>query len=257
MSLVALRYRDRPDLWSRLPELFAGVWPEYNLHGDVMAGGRWERLHRDFDRYQFVLYDEEADDVVAAARSIPVTWNGNAADLGSGLDEAITGSFDTYDRGVQPNVLCAIGIEVPPRHQGSGYAGRMLDEVCRGARSCGLSSVIVPVRPTRKDRYPLTPIEQYARWTREDGTPFDPWVRLHVRHGGVIAKAIPLSSRITGSVAEWESWTGMAFPGDGDYIFPGGLAPLHIDRGRDLGSYWEPNVWIVHPTDITAEPEGD
>jgi hypothetical protein len=25
-----------------------------------------------------------------------------------------------------------------------------------------------------------------------------------------------------------------------------GLGPLEIDRGWDLGSYWEPNVWIVH-----------
>jgi GNAT superfamily N-acetyltransferase len=28
--------------------------------------------------------------------------------------------------------------------------------------------------------------------------------------------------------------------------FPAGLAPLDIDHRRDLGSYWEPNVWIVH-----------
>jgi hypothetical protein len=38
----------------------------------------------------------------------------------------------------------------------------------------------------------------------------------------------------------------MDFPDDGRYTFPRGLAPLTIDRGRDLGSYWEPNVWIVH-----------
>ena len=25
-----------------------------------------------------------------------------------------------------------------------------------------------------------------------------------------------------------------------------GLATVHIDRERDLGEYWEPNVWIVH-----------
>jgi hypothetical protein len=21
---------------------------------------------------------------------------------------------------------------------------------------------------------------------------------------------------------------------------------VHIDRDRDLGEYWEPNVWIIH-----------
>ena len=38
----------------------------------------------------------------------------------------------------------------------------------------------------------------------------------------------------------------MRFPGDGEYTFPDGLATVAIDRGQDRGSYWEPNVWIVH-----------
>ena len=33
----------------------------------------------------------------------------------------------------------------------------------------------------------------------------------------------------------------------GDYVFPAGLSTVHIDRDRDLGEYWEPNVWIIHP----------
>ena len=45
-------------------------------------------------------------------------------------------------------------------------------------------------------------------------------------------------------VGEWERWTGMAFPDDGEYVFPGGLAPLTVSRG--IGEYWEPNVWIRH-----------
>ena len=45
---------------------------------------------------------------------------------------------------------------------------------------------------------------------------------------------------------EWETWTRMAFPETGDYVFPAGLATVHIDRERDLGEYSEPNVWIIH-----------
>jgi len=33
----------------------------------------------------------------------------------------------------------------------------------------------------------------------------------------------------------------------GDYVFPAGLSTVHIDRDNDLGEYWEPNVWIIHP----------
>jgi hypothetical protein len=38
----------------------------------------------------------------------------------------------------------------------------------------------------------------------------------------------------------------MAFPASGDYVFPAGLAPVAIDRDADVGTYWEPNVWLIH-----------
>jgi hypothetical protein len=30
-------------------------------------------------------------------------------------------------------------------------------------------------------------------------------------------------------------------------VFPEGLAPLAVDRERDVALYWEPNVWVAHP----------
>jgi hypothetical protein len=71
-------------------------------------------------------------------------------------------------------------------------------------------------------------------------------MRAHVELGARTAAPAPESSRIAGTVAEWESWTGMAFPDDGEHVFPGGLSTLAIDHARDLGSYREPNVWMVH-----------
>jgi len=102
------------------------------------------------------------------------------------------------------------------------------------------------VRPSLKERYPTIPIERYARWTRPDGEPFDPWVRVHTRMGARIGPAIPHSLRITGTAGDWETWTRMQFPETGDYVFPAGLATVHIDREKDAGEYWEPNVWIIH-----------
>lgn len=37
-------------------------------------------------------------------------------------------------------------------------------------------------------------------------------------------------------------------PESGQYVFPGGLALLTVSREDDLGSYWEPNVWMEHAT---------
>ena len=50
----------------------------------------------------------------------------------------------------------------------------------------------------------------------------------------------------TATVTDWEGWTGLTFPEDGAYWFPGGLATVEIDRSADRGLYFEPNVWMHH-----------
>jgi len=64
--------------------------------------------------------------------------------------------------------------------------------------------------------------------------------------GARIGPAIPRSLHITGTAADWESWTGMRFPGQRDYVFPAGLTTVRIDRDTGMGEYWEPNIWISH-----------
>jgi hypothetical protein len=103
---------------------------------------------------------------------------------------------------------------------------------------------VAPVRPSWKDRYPLIPIDEYAQWRRDDGLPFDPWLRVHARLGATILRGEPNSLLIEAPVREWEEWTTMTFPADGDYVFPLGLAPLQVRNG--IGTYWEPNVWMLH-----------
>jgi hypothetical protein len=101
-----------------------------------------------------------------------------------------------------------------------------------------------PVRPTLKANYPLIPIERYMEWRREDGSHFDPWLRIHERVGGRIVAPAPQSMTMEAPVSDWEEWTGMRFPDDGVYIFPGALAPLEVRNG--VGRHVEPNVWVVH-----------
>src|SRR4029453_3359062 len=107
-----------------------------------------------------------------------------------------------------------------------------------------LTPLAAPGRPMWKERYPITPIEDYVRWRRADGLAFDPWVRVHERLGASILPTEPKSMEITAPVRDWEQWTGMEFPADGDYVFPEGLAPLSVADG--MGHYWEPNVWMLH-----------
>jgi GNAT superfamily N-acetyltransferase len=245
MGQQVIRYSERPELWRDTATITREVWPEYNLHSDD-SNRYWHRLFEEFADFQFILYDPEADGVIAEGHTIPCEWDGTVDGLVDGINATLAAAFETREANRTPTALCALAAEVRPRFQGGGLADRMLDVMAEIGRDTGFRHLIAPVRPSLKDRYPLIPIEQYVGWTRENGEPFDPWIRIHTRRGGKIAKPIPHSMGITGTVAEWEEWTGMRFPGDGEYTFPAGLAPVEIDHGRDLGSYWEPNVWIVH-----------
>ena len=109
----------------------------------------------------------------------------------------------------------------------------------------GLDRLIAPVRPTWKDRYPLTPIDKYVLWRREDGFHYDPWIRTHERLGAEILSPAPKSMTVIASREEWEEWTTLQFPEDGDYVVPGALVPVRFEGGK--GTYVEPNVWMRHP----------
>jgi hypothetical protein len=75
---------------------------------------------------------------------------------------------------------------------------------------------------------------------------FDSWIRVHERVGGEIVRPASAAMRVTGAVAEWERWTGLALPESGSYIVPGALVPVAIDCERDLGDYREPACWMRH-----------
>lgn len=200
----------------------------------------WRRLVDELPDFQFHLLD--GDEILARARTLPVRWDGTIDDLPAGIDGALARGFDEGGA----NVLCALLIAVPPAFQGRGVSRTALEGMLGIAREHGLEALIAPVRPSWKEYYPLTPVERYAEWRRDDGLLFDPWMRIHERLGGEILKPEPESLRITGTVGDWESWTQMRFPETGRYWFPRGLAPLSVSREADLGAYWEPNVWMLH-----------
>jgi GNAT superfamily N-acetyltransferase len=236
---------ERPDLWERAIDP-REVWPEYNLHCEVL-GKWWGLLDEEFSEFQFVLYDTDADAVVAQGHTGPLNWDGVDETLPDGIDPAIELIFGEGEAGKPVNTLCALSAEIPRSNRGRGLATQLMAAMRTIAQRHGFEHLIAPVRPSWKERYPVTPIERYVRWRREDGSMFDPWMRVHEKLGARVVAPLPRSMRISGSVADWESWTEMEFPESGDYVFPEGLAPVHIDRAADLGSYWEPNVWMVYP----------
>jgi len=234
-----VRYADRPDLREiRLERLSLRTFPEY-MHHNKPGGLYWGRLYDEFPDFQLALLD--GDELVAELHSLPAAWDGTLEDLPPGWDDIFPRAFES---GREPDALFALAISVLPERQGQRLSGEMMNAMRDAGRQAGLRELAAPVRPTLKERYPLTPIERYMEWRLEDGSHFDPWIRLHERVGGRIFAAAPESMTIEAPVEDWEEWTGMRLPEDGTYVIPGGLAPVEVRDG--IGRHVEPNVWLVH-----------
>jgi GNAT superfamily N-acetyltransferase len=208
------------------------AWPELVFH-DELSNAYWGRLYEERPDFQFALVEEGR--VIAEGNSLPVSgpprgWR-DAFPSGFGADE--------------PDRLCAIAILIDPDRQRGGLSRLMLEHM-RGLAAERGWDLVAPVRPTLKHRYPLTPIERYAEWRREDGLLFDPWLRAHERLGAEVLGIAPDSLISEGTVADLEEWCALAFPESGSYVVEGALVPVEIDLERDRGSYREPNVWMRH-----------
>jgi GNAT superfamily N-acetyltransferase len=234
---------DRPDLAEQGKAALLPGWPEFIFHDQVSAG-LIERAGEYFPQFdvRFVADGE----VIAGAWAVALRWNGAVSSLPGGYDGALIRGITEHESVVPPDTLCAMAASVRADRQGSGLGARLLTELRARAALAGLERMIAPVRPVLKSRYPLTPMARFARWTREDGTHLDPWIRTHQRLGASILGAAPGSMVVTGTVAEWEEWAGMAFPETGKYIVPGALDLVEIDAERGNGMYAETNLWMRH-----------
>lgn len=244
MSLAVERFDARSWPASELDPLFEGAFPAY-ITADQEAKAYIGRVRECFADLNIILVEDDQVPV-ATGWAVPIGWIGNLAGLPTGYTDTIRRAVEGHEAGERPDTLVICGAIVRPGRTGQGLAAHLLTALRGLAPQAGCQRILAPVRPTLKPAYPLIPIETFAHWTRPDGAPLDPWLRTHWRLGGKIIAAAPRSQTMTGTVAEWETWTGMALPATGDYVIPGGLSILHVDTGEDLGTYTEPNVWVRH-----------
>jgi GNAT superfamily N-acetyltransferase len=235
---------DRHDLDDQARAAFRQNWPEFIFH-DPVSAQYIVRVEGFFSYYDIMLLDD--GQVVAGCWGVPLRWDGTTAGLPEGgYDGALVAAVVGHEASVAPDALCIMAAAVRSDRQGAGLAGQALSALRDRAVSAGLERVIAPVRPSLKTRYPLTPMENFARWNRGDGLHLDPWVRTHQRLGATILGPAADSMVISGTVAQWEQWTGMAFPETGRYVVPEALDLVDIDREKDAGRYSEPNLWMRH-----------
>ncbi len=227
-----------------MDQLFGDGWPNF-ITADQLVKRYIGAVRELFADLELVLLDP-SDVLVAAGWAVPIQWDGDPAHLPEGYADSLVRAVEGHERRILPDTMVIMAAQVHPDRRGQGLAAELLTAMRQQAQERDWHRVVAPVRPTLKARYPLTPIDRFVTWTRGDGAPLDPWLRTHHRLGATVVATAPRSQIMTGTVAQWEQWTDMQFPDSGDYVIPGGLSILQIDRGADAGTYTEPNVWMQH-----------
>lgn len=245
-ALAPVTAAERPELVSEMLRLGASPWPEFLDH-DAVVNALWRSIYDLAPSYQFALLDERDDSLAAMGNCLPIRWDGRSETLpDAGIDAVLEDGVACLRDGATPTAASALMIVVSPGSLGQGISARAIGAMAEIVGRHGLAELVAPVRATDKHRYPLIPMQRYIRWRRDDGWPFDPWIRVHERVGGEIVGCAPAAMRVSGSVAEWERWTGIAMPESGAYVVPDALVPVDIDRERDVGEYIEPACWVRH-----------
>jgi hypothetical protein len=248
VSFTASPLEENPQFTQEFHQLGLKAWPRFLQHSDTHS---WPALYDAFPQYQLLLRDT-AGELVGIGHTVPLIWDGTLEDLPTSIESIIrrglaVKALAAKEKGIVPNTLSALAAIVPQQHQRQGHSARILLAMRQIALAHGIERLIAPVRPILKAAYPLQPFERYAAWTRQDGSPFDPWIRVHSDLGAKILQVLPEGMVVKGSLAQWQEWTGMCFPDTGPYIVPGAMQPVDINTNNGTGRYADPNLWMLHP----------
>ncbi len=247
MEHTLCTFADRPELRPGIESLERRAWPPFMLHGNVRS---WHLLFEMFPDCQLLLCGPGGD-LLAVGHTVPLFWDGSVAGLPATIEEIIVRAGSAHAEGRPANALSALAAMVDPAQRGRDLSVAVVCEMKALAGRRGCRSLIAPARPTWKCRYPLVPLERYVEWRRDDGAPFDPWLRVHWRLGALPLGPASATVTVSGTPGQWREWTGREFPASGSYLVPGALQPVNVDREQDLGIYEDPNLWMEH----AVEPE--
>jgi GNAT superfamily N-acetyltransferase len=219
------------------------------LYHDAVSVALFDEVCGRFPEYTVIACDPgRPREPVAALYTAPFTWAADpAVDLpAGGYDAVLLAAAGDHLAGRRGNLVSALLAMVRPELRGRGISAVMLDAARRNAVRLGHTSLVAPVRPTRKHLEPHVSMAEYAARQRADGLPEDPWLRVHARAGGRMVAVASCSMTICAPLDRWREWTGLPFDTAGPLVAPGGLTPVHCDPDNGVAVYVEPNVWYHH-----------
>ena len=244
MNYKVVNFKERPDLFDLQEDICGKAFPEFLYYGEI-AAKYWEKMITYYREYQLMLLEE--DQIIAVINCMPMNLDMPDEQLPEGaFDWGIEKGIEDFESGKKINAVMGVQIVIPEEHQGKGISSIAVEELKNMCTSKRIARIIIPVRPTLKSKYAINNIDDYIKWVNNEGMPFDPWLRVHVRKGARIINACRKAVIVKGTVDQWEAWTKMQFPESGEYLVDGALCPVVINRENNLGTYVEPNVWISY-----------
>lgn len=240
-SVVSLA--DRPELVDAFWDV-EGIWPTF-MQQDPVSAVYYGRMPTVFPQYQHVMLAPDGE-VVARVNAVPFAWRGVENLPVRGWDAILETAFSEHAQGIEPTAVSLIEARVSKPLLGRGLSGVLIAGARTKMRSLGHQHLVGPVRPTSKALEPNTPMTEYVQRTPEDGLPYDPWLRVHVRLGGIIGAVCPLAMTIPGTLEQWREWTGLPFDRSGPLELDFALVPVQVSVEHDHAVYVEPNVWVHH-----------
>ncbi len=125
----------------KLRPCLAAFWPEYNQHGDP-RGQYFGVLVPRYAHLQFLIWDTEAEQVIARRRTIPFCWDGTLKDLPAGIDAM---GVRAIRDPAPPTALSALAAEVVPNRQGRGVSRLVIETMTYLTANAGLEALVAPV----------------------------------------------------------------------------------------------------------------
>ena len=244
MIYRVVSFKERPDLYDIQEEICGKAFPTFLYYSEI-AANTWEKMIDYYREYQLLLLYN--DKVVSVFNCMPMNLDIPDEELPEeafnwGLEKGI----EDFESGKEINAALGVQIIIPSEYQGKGISSITVGEIKKMCVKMGIKKLIIPIRPTLKSKYPLNDIDNYIKWKNEEGLPFDPWLRVHVKQKGKIIRTCKKAVEIKGTIKQWETWTKMKFPESGLYVVEGALCPVKINTENNLGIYIEPNVWVTY-----------
>ena len=160
MDLMIDSLADRPDL-APIFDLFPDSWAEFLYH-DPVTEQLFDRLVALHPESNLIAIDRDAPEMpVARACAFPFRWAGDPdVELPpGGYDRVLLDGFTDDPRG---SIAAALEITIRPDMRGSGLSRTMLDALRATLRGLGYTSLVAPVRPNEKHRWPHESMATYS-----------------------------------------------------------------------------------------------